>query len=276
MNKFLLTMQYNEYFLMPIFIRHYNKYFSLNNIFVIDHGSDSNLIPPGVNRIYVPRDRPFSEVDRLNLIKHISAGLLKYYDYGVYADSDEFIALEYLCEDKLKDTDVIYVAGFDVYIDKDKKDLIGLINPHECKPLIYKTVPNWGVGFHSSNIQFPSEKLEIPMAHVRYLFPDEITERFNIRRMVFQSMKENEKKAGLDFHWQEGLTNFKEFARHAMYLKDTNSFISSFNGIDRDKLFNKVKTTNPNGSIQYIFKQKGGYELLKERYLLTALFPELI
>ena len=48
MNRFLLTMQYDESLILPIFLKHYSHYFPAENIFVIDHGSQVNLIPEGV------------------------------------------------------------------------------------------------------------------------------------------------------------------------------------------------------------------------------------
>ena len=91
---FLLTMQYNEDIHLSIFLRHYSRFFKPENIYVIDHGSIKNNVPNEYNRIYVPRHKPFSETDRLSLIKGICHGLLPYYDYGVYADCDELINLQ--------------------------------------------------------------------------------------------------------------------------------------------------------------------------------------
>jgi hypothetical protein len=279
-NRFLITMQYDEEFLLPIFINHYSKHIPLKNIFVIDHGSAVDLVPPGVNRIYVPRDRPFSEVDRLNLVKHISAGLLKYYDYGIYADCDELIALQYFSEDQLKDSEAIYVAGFDVYVGGEEKNsnkqLMGLVNPNECKPLIFKTVPDWGLGFHFSKKQLPAEYLEIPMAHVRFRFPEENSKRIETRRRVFQAMSDNEKKAGVDSHWQDGEKNYNEFTSRANFLKDSNSDINNFQAIERDKLFKRVKAASSSPINPYFYIQKGGYEIFGSRFDLTNIFSELI
>lgn len=273
-------MQHDEKFLLPIFINHYAKYVPLNNIFVIDHGSAADLTPPGVNKIYVPRDRPFSEFDRLALIKHISAGLLKYYDYGVYADCDELIALEYLCEDKLKESSVIHVAGFDVYAGKDNKNssdrLMGLINSNECKPLIFTIVPDWAAGFHFSRRQLPPVKLEIPMAHVRFLFPEEKTARISTRRKVFQSMQENEKKVGHSRHWEDGEAGFNKFTSHTNDLHDKNSTILPFHEIDRDKLFKKVAVTSRAETTLTFYIPKIQQTLPDERYDLTEKFPDLL
>jgi hypothetical protein len=162
MNRFLLTMQYDESLMLPIFLKHYSQYFPAENIFVIDHGSKVSLIPEGFNRIYVPRDRPFSENARLDLIQKITQGLLNYYDLGVYADCDELISFLDVDFDSLADT-VTYVAGFEVFLNKSSQ-IIGALNPLECKPLIFKKTPTWSLGFHSSNAK-PSI-LSIPMAHI--------------------------------------------------------------------------------------------------------------
>jgi hypothetical protein len=280
MNNFILTMQFDEDFLLPIFVEHYAKYVPLKNIYVIDHGSSRDFIPPGVNNIYVPRDRPFSEIDRLALIKHISAGLLKYYDYGVYVDCDELIALEKFCEDKLKDSSVVYVAGFEVYADRgignSGKQLMGLINPRMCKPLIFRVVPDWVVGFHLSTKQLPADKLEIPMAHVRFLFPEKHRERIMTRRKVFQTMQATEKKAGVDQHWEDGELHLNKFIGHVKHLEDKDSIVLPFDAVDRDKLFSKARKPANDESNSFFFKPKGQYDLLEERYDLSEQFPDLL
>jgi hypothetical protein len=158
MKKFLLTMQYEEKFLLPIFIKHYSQYFPLNCIYVIDHGSSENFAPEGINRIYIPRDRNFSERDRLQLVSNIAHGLLRYYDYGVYADCDELIALSYLNESEFTNNSVVYVCGFDCYLEElsGKKRILGLVNPVICKPLIFRETPNWNQGFHLSTPHPPN------------------------------------------------------------------------------------------------------------------------
>jgi len=277
MTKFLLTMQYEEKFLLPFFIKHYSQFFPLNFIYVIDHGSSENFIPDGVNRIYIPRDRDFSEIDRMMLIKNIADGLLKYYDYGVYADCDEFIALDYFDERELSNYPVSYVCGFDCFsgvIDGAAK-VYGLINPVMCKPLIFKEVPNWNSGFHFSDGHPPSLELSIPMAHVRYLFKSEISRRVNIRKTVYSSLAPREKAAGFDLHWSAGEKAASDFFEYLDRLIEKNPQISSFHNFKRNQLFNEHFTTGVYTS-RSVFMGKGGYELFEERFDLTDFFPALL
>lgn len=277
MTKFLLTMQYEEKFLLPIFMKHYSQFFPLNCIYVIDHGSSENFIPPGVNRIYIPRDRGFSEDDRLQLIKNIAFGLLKYYDYGVYADCDELIALNYFDEKSLSDSPVVYVCGFDCFPETvdGKERILGLVNPGMCKPLIFKELPNWNCGFHFSDIHHPSLELSIPMAHVRYLFPSQISKRIDIRKNVYQSLVSSERARGFISHWDAGEKAVSNFFEYLTMLADKNPQISSFNNFERGRLFDE-RTIAGIYISRSMFVSKGGYELFEERFDLTDIFPGLL
>jgi hypothetical protein len=277
MTKFLLTMQYEEKFLLPIFIKHYSQFFPLNCIYVIDHGSSENFVPEGVNRIYIPRDRDFSEEDRLSLVKSIANGLLKYYDYGVYADCDEFIALNYFDEKSLSDCPVVYVCGFDCFpeVVEGKERILGLVNPGMCKPLIFKELPNWNCGFHFSDIHHPSLELSIPMAHVRYLFPSQISKRVDIRKKVYQSLVSNERARGFAAQWDAGEKAVSNFFEYLTMLTDKNPQISSFNNFERGRLFDK-RTIAGIYISRSIFTAKGNYEFSEERFDLTDIFPGLL
>ena len=272
-------MQFNEDFFLPIFLRHYAKYFPLKNIYIIDHGSTTDLVPQEVNRIFIPRDRPFSEQDRCDLVKCISTGLLKYYDYGVFADSDELIALELLDEEELKIPHVIYVAGFDTWLYANSLDrnqrLMGLIDPYMCKPLIFTEVPDWGLGFHVSSKHSPSEQLSIPMAHIRFLYPDKIQDRINTRAETHQNMVVNEKKLGVSFHWENGNKNLSEFYDSVKSLEDRNSAIQEFTMINRELLFEKVPGSYGINARPPCWAAKSGHSTHDIRYNLSRHFPHL-
>jgi len=269
-------MQYEEKFLLPLFIKHYSQFFPLNCIYVIDHGSSQNFVPDGVNRIYIPRDRDFSEVDRLLLVKNIADGLLKYYDYGVYADCDEFIALDYFDEKSLSDFPVAHVCGFECFpeVVDSKERILGLVNPGMCKPLIFKELPNWNCGFHFSDIHHPSLELSIPMAHVRYLFTSQISHRANIRKMVYSSLVSRERAIGFAEQWNAGEKAVSNFFDYLNMLADKNPQISSFNTFERGQLFNK-QTIGGAYVARSVFTAKGDYELFEERFDLTDFFPVL-
>lgn len=84
LNGFVLTMQYNDDYFMPIWVRHYEKYFKHESMYVIDHGSDQNFVPQAVNRIYVPRNKGFDELDRLSMVQGVVFSLMKCYDWGFF------------------------------------------------------------------------------------------------------------------------------------------------------------------------------------------------
>ena len=222
-------MQYNESFFLPIFLRHYSQYFDSKNIFVIDHGSDQNLIPPEFNRIYIPRDKPFSEVDRLALIKDVSNGLLRYYDVGIFADTDELIYLNNFNYGALKETSPIYVAGFDSTIVEinGRKKLVGIPVPFLYKALIFNKVPDWSPGFHSIINVKPPEFFNIPMVHLKYLSELENNIRNINRASTYEKMDGNEKAYGLALHWRDNSQdrfNFNKVIADSIEISSIKSF----------------------------------------------------
>jgi hypothetical protein len=272
MNRFLLTMQYDESLMLPIFLRHYSQYFPPENIFVIDHGSRFNLVPGGVNRIYVPRDKPFSEIDRLELIQKITQGLLCYYDLGVYADCDELISFRDVDFDSLEDA-VTYVAGFEIFVNKSS-EIIGALNPLECKPLIFKTPPVWGLGFHSSNAK-PST-LSIPMAHIRYFDRELSRDRLIGRRIVHKNMDKAEVSRGIAGHWGDGDRELNEFYSYIDSSQANISKAKSFSAIQWNEVFNISASKGLYVQAEPQFHAKGDYKILGGQfYNLTKFFPEL-
>jgi hypothetical protein len=266
-------MQYEESLIFPIFLNHYRRFFSAENIFVIDHGSKTNLIPDDVNRIYVPRNKPFSEVARLDLIQNISKGLLNYYDLGVYADCDELISFECVDFDSIVD-EVTYVAGFEVFQGKYGQ-VIGALNPLECKPLIFKTTPVWGLGFHSSNIK-PSV-LSIPMAHIRYFDREIFGNRLIERQLVYENMDIGERDRYVASHWAKGEDELSEFYSFLDSNQDNIASAEYFLNIPSNEVFNKFTKKFFFQPHLCQFYAKGDYKIFDNKFFnLTNYFPTLI
>lgn len=200
-------MQYNEEHILPVFLKHYSKYFDKKDIYIIDHGSTIEFDYTGYNVIRVPRDKPFCEQSRLELINNLTTGLLNYYDYGVYADCDELICLDYFSE--TFDQPVHYVVGFDVFKKNDR--LYGILDSFRCKPLIFNRPIDWQLGFHGCQYE-PESALSIPMAHIRYLDENLREERLNLRTYIRENMDKIEKSLGSNHHWtdNEDYNNFKD------------------------------------------------------------------
>lgn len=284
-------MQYNEDRLLPIFLAHYAKYFAPENIFIIDHGS--TIVQPwfstnkGYNRIYVPRDKPFSEDARLKLIKHLAEGLLEYYDGGVYVDADELINLDQLDANTLQTSPAVYAAGFDVYFKHTPagKRLFGLLSPYECKPLIFKAVPDWGFGFH--NCEFAPALLTMPLVHLKFLFVGDAKARLNDRLTVLEAMSDAEKERGIDSHWKSGDVSLQKFYQLIDELERSKVPVVNFAAIDSSTLF-KIKKPSmfrratsqqrKHGRVKrtpYYHQCSDAYDL-KQIYDLSAYFPDLL
>lgn len=265
-------MQYEESLLLPVFLRHYTQYLPKRSIFIIDHGSQTNLIPEGFNRIFVPRERPFSERSRMLLIRSIASGLLEYFDSGIVADCDELIDLGGIREPGYGVPLATYVAGFDVYWENgpEGRRLFGLLNPNECKPLIFNRVPSWGLGFHGS--EYPPDVLTIPLAHTRYLYREQSSRRLNDRIAVHQSMQGDERLQGVASHWREGDAELKTFYQIVDQRTQSGTKIHEFAPINPRGLFREV-SIEP-GSKMYV--PNGAWNVTDLRFDLSKHFPTLL
>ena len=215
MNYFILTMQYNENLLLPVFIDHYSRFVDKKHIKILDHGSSVDLsdVTKDCDVIHIPRDRPFSEDSRLRVIPNIAAALLEYYDFGIFVDCDELIDLTDIDNVKFDHRKIHYAAGFEVFFrDTDQGTrLHGLISLGMCKPSIFARVPRWTVGFH--RCEEPAGILPLPMAHIRFLYKDRAVARMQERFNVHQNMREIERNGGVNIHWSQGLDNLNSFYR---------------------------------------------------------------
>jgi hypothetical protein len=267
MNKFLLTMQYEEDFLLPVFLHHYAKYFAPQNIFIVDHGSRGNLVPAGCNRIYVPRTRGFSEGARAALIQNISQGLLRYYDFGVYCDCDELISLDRFDPAAFETQPEIYVAGFEVFWRGagGSKRLLGLINPRECKPLIFSRTPIWQLGFHNSASCAPGT-LTVPMAHVRYLFKEQARRRLLERMQVHEHMDSKERESRIAEHWALGGRELDLFYAHVDTYDERRSETDTFEEMAAQSIFGASSLTLPDGRGITVHQARGDWRLMQNRY----------
>jgi hypothetical protein len=263
MNYFVLTMQYNEDILLPIFIDHYSGFLDKKDIKIIDHGStiDFSNVVSGCDRIQIPRQRPFAEGSRLRLIQHTVAAMLEYYDFGIFVDCDELIDLTDIGSIHFSEKKIHFVAGFDVFYRKTEQGLRlhGLLNPGMCKPSVFSYIPYWGPGFHSSGDTM--NILRLPMAHVRFLFKDHAVKRALDRLGVHEKMDLEEKNSGINIHWGRGLGELDQFYRYV----DQKSVedVKTFTSLDPALFANPVDAAK-------------GYQFSNTEYDLTERFPNLL
>jgi hypothetical protein len=163
----VVTFVYNEFFNLPIWIRHYGANFGDRNLFVVDlgtnDGSTDNL--GEVNRIPLPRES-FDEFQKTGFINALCKGLLLYYDTVIYTDGDEIIVPDLSIYPSLKDyveqrdfdytscvgLNVLHIISQEDPLDLSKPILpqrrYALFHSAQCKPLITRVPMNWTPGFH--------------------------------------------------------------------------------------------------------------------------------
>ena len=272
-------MQYNESFFLPIFLRHYKQYFEPKNIFVIDHGSDQNLIPPEFNRIYIPRDKPFSEIERLDFIKGICSSLLRYYDVGIFVDTDELIYLDDFNYEALMEHSPIHVTGFDTTVLEiaGRKRLVGIPAPFLCKASIFNKVPNWSIGFHGVvNLELPAF-FGVPMAHLKYISATELNVRNKSRASTYEKMNAYEKDCGVDKHWRDFREDKLDFIRLCSNSIQSND-INDFKRLKSEGLYDRIilKEYIDSQETDFIYTPKNSIWDASQITDLTKYFPHLI
>lgn len=262
MKYFILTMQYNEDLMLPIFLDHYSRFLDPKDIKVIDHGSTTinDQVLKNYDRIYIPRNGPFSEVPRLKMIQNIVSGLLEYYDFGIYVDCDELIDLTNINQIDFTKQQVHYVAGFEAFLKETHNGtrLHGLVSPGMCKPSIFSRMPHWTVGFHTCDVLM-DDMLTFPMIHARFLDGTRSKDRLESRIKVFDSFADYDKDCNLGIHWSQGEANFDSFYSY-IATKDCTD-IRVFDSIDPNIFKNSDHHT-------YLFSDT--------EYDLTDRFPHIV
>jgi hypothetical protein len=166
----IFTIVKNENYFLPIWIKHYKKYFDESDMYVLDHqsndGSTDNL---SVNVVPVINELAFDHQWLVDTVQNFQKDLLEKYECVVFAESDELL---YSTEKPLNEVigelinnpsqDFITCQGYEVI---EMKGEISLTPEDEIfknrnywfkttnyeKTLISKIPLNWCWGFHYAN-----------------------------------------------------------------------------------------------------------------------------
>lgn len=180
----IFTVQHNEQFYLPKWIKYYSSQFALEDMYIYAHNCSGDTLDiletakkQGINVIPVTTDEIFNHDWLTNLVHDKQKELLKDYDYVVYTDCDEFIVpttktLRRFLETATKPAyrcEGFNALGKKVYPDPRffNKTLITRI------PLTYE------YGYHSSKPEFPVNK-DLVLFHIHRLDYDEAFNR-NLR-----------------------------------------------------------------------------------------------
>jgi hypothetical protein len=131
------------------------------------------------------------------------------------------------------------VAGFDVFRHETAAGnrLLGMLNPRECKPLIFRTLPRWGLGFHGCD--HPPTRLQLPLAHLRYLYRGGSIVRLRERAAIHAGMQADEQRRGIDGHWANADAEYRKFERRVGDFRDAGTVPAGFEPIDPSPYFTR-------------------------------------
>ncbi len=182
----VFTIVKNENYFLPIWLKHYKKYFDNSDIYVLDHqsndGSTSNL---DVNLEIVINELSFDHQWLVDTVQNFQSKLLTNYESVLFAESDELIytldkPLNDVIDDFLND-DKVYVQ---TCVAKEVVENIGIedelnVGDHIFEkrnqwydhPLYHKTLLSkiplvWEWGFHNIKNERPNKKYNLQMVHL--------------------------------------------------------------------------------------------------------------
>lgn len=265
-NGFILTMQYNEHDFLPIWVRHYGKYFDHCNMYVIDHGSEINIVPNSLNRIFVPRSENFNETARRDCVQGIVYSLMQYHSFGIYCDTDELIVLDEFNPAAMEKNEIYYSYGFDLFNLKIGQNarIIGILNEGISKPLVFNyPIPQWSPGFHGCILQKPPV-IKFILGHIKYIKKEYFANSLQNRKRVYNTMSPEDKFRGIARHWNTDESSFDE-----MYSR-VESAISQ--GLVHEELPDLFKTLIINSS-NFAYFEHGQIPYLMD---FTTTFPDLL
>jgi len=191
----VFTMCKNEKYFLSRWIKHYNKYFSFEDLYVLDHQSEDHStknLP--VNVIPVINEYVYDEYWRKQIIEDFQRKLLKSYQCVIFCDTDEFLyslhkPLNETIKDFLKKEDsYITCRGFNIFQDIEKEKTLSededilshrkhwYHTSYYDKTLISKIPLEWCIGFHSCNQPW-NFSFNVYMAHLKYVDFDLLTSR---------------------------------------------------------------------------------------------------
>ena len=177
----IFTLQHNEQFYLPKWIKYYSEFFSMNDMYILAHnctGITNNILQDaednGINIIELTTDEIFNHDWLTSTVHEMQRELLGRYDYVVFTDCDEFIVPTNCRLDEFLDkaTEEAYrCEGFDCIGDNIYP------NPRFFNKTLITRVPlNYENGYHSVTKELPVNK-DLILFHIHRLDYTEALER---------------------------------------------------------------------------------------------------
>jgi len=283
MSVFALTFAYNESFFLRCWAAYYGSQLGLENLFVLDHGSN-DLSTTGlgpVNIIKVPRTS-YDEVQRIFFASFMHSALLQYYSSGFVMDVDEFIVADPTKYKNLRafaettQATALACIGLELChvraVEPDFSESLPILSQREhvyfdswmCKRSFARAPIRFGGGFHTSDqpVEFDEGLFLIHLKNFDYRY-----------RLVRQQITANWNYSG-DFGLHARRAG--EYVNHV--FDGVDSRLASGN-VSHDFNFKKeielcVERTAMNPSGEYDFNLDGGFQS-PDLYLLPSYFHDL-
>ena len=166
MNVAAFTIVRNEKEFLPIWYKHYRKYFDTGNIYIIDNDTTDGSTDEYCNVEKMTSENCFDTDWLIPTVQNFQEKLLKTYDYVLFTEVDEilfpFNASTFEDYINIKGNKECYrCTGYEVIHKYDKEPEINLSLPLlrqreiwymskiYCKTLLTRVPLNYGVGFHN-------------------------------------------------------------------------------------------------------------------------------
>jgi len=204
----VFTIVKNENYFLPIWLKHYKKYFNNSDIYVLDHqsndGSTNNL---DVNVIRIDYKLAFDHHWLVQTVQQQQTKLLEEYESVLFAEVDEIIytvnePLNIIIDKFLNDEKVhvqtctnrelvqnlemeLPLNNYDLILEKRNYWIVDLLYN---KTLLSKVPLNWSLGFHYSNNYPTNYTYDLRMLHL-HRFDFEMMYKRNIHRLIGTEIK---------------------------------------------------------------------------------------
>ena len=233
----VFTIVKNESYFLPIWIKHYKKYFDSKDIYVLDHesndGSTTNL---DVNVINIFNDLAFDHQWLVDTVQGVQKRLLEEYECVLFAESDELIytlekPLNEVITEFISDSNSLYqtATGREIVEDLGKEKSLEpedeimeyrnfwFDDPQYHKTLLSKVPLEWVWGFHKIKNGDVDKKYNLWLCHLHRCDFDRMLKRHEERAKKW-NLKDDGKEAGFQHRIgdREGvLKYFKDIANPA-------------------------------------------------------------
>jgi len=194
LSKAVFTIVKNEKNYLPIWLKHYSKYFNPQDTYVLDHNTDDGSTDNiNCNVIKLDHSLSFDVEWLLKQVMSMQVKLFKKYDIVLFSECDELVVPTKTgrFEDHLKKQDVVKCKGFEIIHRVEKEPALDWSKPllrqrkwwaHLSlidKPLLSKIPLRWSGGCHNCK-------------ETKTIDPDLLL--IHIRRIDYETYKEKLRK----------------------------------------------------------------------------------